>query len=97
MSTATTITDAFAAALEATFDLNVDKRGIDVNDAAATVLSPDGTDWTPVSGNKPVTGHELVRRLDTAHKRRKALERAIANTTALLAARMQEHLDRSNQ
>lgn len=89
--------EAFAIALEASYEVNASQRfpGIknDKYPPEAAILSDAGADHTPVEGHPTVTGHELVRRLDLANRRKRALELAIANTTALLADRMKRELE----
>lgn len=98
--------DAFAAALESEFEINAVARGLTEEVPGQTalrslpeamLLNDQGADYTPVSGHPSVRGHELVRRLDLAHRRMKTLKQAIDNTTKLLVERMEENMPKGDQ
>lgn len=91
--------EAWTATLQAEFNLNADVRFPELNGESwdrrkyppeSVVLSEDGADFTPIHGHKLETGSELVRRLDLARRRIKALEVACEHTTALLAKKYSE-------
>lgn len=74
---------ALKYAMEQTYDLNSNGRPL------IRIINEYGNPVELVSGHAPVTGFELVRRMELAHKRIKELESAIATHRRLLADAMQ--------